>query len=185
MCNDFREFSIFRNIDQLLPKVTGPKRIYYCNMCLYLCLCSLCVTLRLFHVLCTICKYLGLVVTMLFCMAALLTLSTKDLLSHLFTTDATWWYGNLLPKRHRFVKQHQTERNVFMVKEKKFSIFFCKRCIAQRRENLIGTLNGDIRLFLQLSQALGLALPYCSTTIFNFKFWNISPIPKGRLSLQT
>ena len=161
MCNDFREFSIFRNIDRLLPKVTGPKRIYYCNMCLYLSLCSLCVTLGLFHVLCTICKYLGLVVTMLFCMAALLTLSTKDLLSHLFTTDATWWYGNLLPKRHRFVKQYQTEREPYWHSEWGYSTIYT-------------TFS---------SSRAGVA--YCSTTIFNFKFWNISPIPKGGLSLQT
>ena len=48
------------------------------------------------------------------------------------------------------------------------------------RQNLIGTLNGDIQPFLQPSQALGQALLYCSTTIFNFKLWNILPTPEGR-----
>ena len=41
-----------------------------------------------------------------------------------------------------------------MVKEKKFSICSLQEVhIAQKRQNLIGTLNGDIPLFLLLSQA--------------------------------
>ena len=66
-----------------------------------------------------------------------------------------------------------------MVKEI-FFFTFCKRCIAQIRQDLIGILNGDIQLFLQPSQALeqaGVAI-HCSTTIFNFQFRKILPTPK-------
>ena len=53
-----------------------------------------------------------------------------------------------------------------MVKES-FFFTFCKRCIAQMRQNLTGILNGDIQLFLQPSQALGRALLYA---VFNNNF---------------
>ena len=75
-----------------------------------------------------------------------------------------------------------------MVKEKKVLYLLFARgaySVAQMRQNLIGILNGDIQLFLQPSQALGQVLLYCSTTIFNFKFWNILLTPEGGLLSQT
>ena len=51
-------------------------------ICVYV---LLCVIICPFHVLCTICKYQGLVITILNYIAALLTLSSKDFISDLFT----------------------------------------------------------------------------------------------------
>ena len=169
MHNDVREFYIGTSIG-LLPKATEPKRIYYGIVCLYLCLCSSVCYYPSFSCTLKICKYLGLVI-MLNYIAALLTLSTKDFLSHLFTIqpadDMVICSLNV-----RGLSNNTKRRETFLWLKKKSSPFtFCKRCISQMRQNLIGILNGDqIRLFLQPSQALGQALLYCSTTIFNFKF---------------
>ena len=55
--------------------------ICFC-ICVYV---LLCVIICPFHVPCTICKYQGLVITTLNYIAVLLTLSSKDFISHLFT----------------------------------------------------------------------------------------------------
>ena len=141
-------------------------------MFLYLCLCSSVCYYPSFS--CTlynsqISRPLGRV-TMLNYIAALLTLSTKDFLSHLFTLQPDDMV--ICSLNVRGLSNNTKRGKTFLWLKKKSSLFtFCKRCIAQMRQNLIGILNGDqIRLFLQPSQALGQALLYCSTTIFNFKF---------------
>ena len=141
-------------------------------MFLYLCLCSSVCYYPSFS--CTlynsqISRPLGRV-TMLNYIAALLTLSTKDFLSHLFTLEPDDMV--ICSLNVRGLSNNTKRGKTFLWLKKKSSLFtFCKRCIAQMRQNLIGILNGDqIRLFLQPSQALGQALLYCSTTIFNFKF---------------
>ena len=139
-------------------------------MCVCICVyVLLCVIIRPFRVPCTICKYLGLVVTKLNYVTALLILSTKDFLSHLFTMQPDDMV--ICSLNVRGLSNNTRRRETFLWLKKKSSLFtFCERCIAQKRQNLIGILNGDIRLFLQPSQALRQALLYCSTTIFNFKF---------------
>ena len=169
MYNDVREFYIGTYRSGYYQKRRNPKG-FLTVLCLYLCLCSSVCYYPSFSCTLKICKYLGLVI-MLNYIAALLTLSTKDFLSHLFTIqpadDMVICSLNV-----RGLSNNTKRRETFLWLKKKSSLFtFCKRCIAQMRQNLIGILNGDqIRLFLQPSQALGEALLYCSTTIFNFKF---------------
>ena len=68
-----------------------------------------------------------------------------------------------------------------MVKEKKSSLLaLCKRCIAQKRQNLIGTLNGDIPLFLLLSQALKGRRCYDFNNNFHLQILKHSSDPEGR-----
>ena len=109
--------------------------------------------IRPFHVPCTICKYLGLVITILNYIAALLTLSSNDFLSYFFTVQS---YDMVICSLNvRGLSNNTKRRETFLWLKKKSSLFaLCKRCIAQMRQNLIGTLNGDIPLFLLLSQAL-------------------------------
>ena len=78
--------SIYGNFDRAITKSDGTQKDLSPSVCVCICVyVLLCVIIGPFHVPCTICKYLGLVVTMLNYTAALLTLSTKDFLSHLFT----------------------------------------------------------------------------------------------------
>ena len=85
MNNDDRVFYIYELRSGYYQKRRNPKG-FITVICVCICVyVLLCVVIRPFHVPGTICKYLGLVVTMLNYIAALLTLSTKDFLCHLFT----------------------------------------------------------------------------------------------------
>ena len=57
-------------------------------VCIYVYVLLCVIYLSPFHVPCTICKYLGLVITILNYIAALLTLSSKDSLSYFFTVQS-------------------------------------------------------------------------------------------------
>ena len=92
--------------------------------------------------------------------AALLTLSTKDFLSHLVTIQPDDMV--ICSLNVRGLSNNTKRRETFLWLKKKSSPFtFCKRCIAQMRQNLIGILNGDqIRLFFTtfLSSRAGVAI---------------------------
>ena len=153
-------------------------------MCLYMCLCSSVCYYRSFS-----CTLYNLQISRPSSYNAKLHNCSSNTFNKGFPFSplhhATWWYG-ICSLNVRGLSNNTEGRETFLWLKKKSSLFtFCKRCIAQKRQNLIGILNGDIRLFLQPSQALRQALLYCSTTIFNFKFWNILPTPKWGLLLQT
>ena len=102
--------------------------------------------------------------------AALLTLSTKVFLSHLFTMQPDDMV--ICSLNVRGLSNNTKRRETFLwLNKKKFSIYFLQEVHSTKEtEPLIGILNGDIRLFLQPFQALRQALLYCSITIFDFKF---------------
>ena len=167
MHNDVREFYIGTSIG-LLPKATEPKRIYY-GIVFVSVFMFFCVLLSVLFV------YLeNLQISRPSYNAKLHSCSpdtlNKGFLSHLVTIQPDDMA--ICSLNVRGLSNNTKRRETFLWLKKKSSPFtFCKRCIAQMRQNLIGILNGDqIRLFLQPSQALGQALLYCSTTIFNFKF---------------
>ena len=163
MHNDVREFYIGTSIG-LLPKATEPKRIYYGIVSVSVFM-FFCVLLSVLFVYLENLQISRPSYIMLNYIAALLTLSTKDFLSHLVTIQPDDMV--ICSLNVRGLSNNTKRRETFLWLKKKSSPFtFCKRCIAQMRQNLIGILNGDqIRLSLQPSQALGEALLYCSTTI--------------------
>ena len=122
-------------------------------ICVYV---LLCVIICPFHVPCTICKYQGLLITILNYIAALLTLSSKDFISHLLTMHSDDMV--ICSLNVRDLSNNTKRRETFLWLKTKKNLTFCKRCIAPMRQNLIGILNGDIQLFLQPSQALEQAL---------------------------
>ena len=165
--------------------MTEPKRISYCNMCPYLGLCSSVCYCPSFS-----CALYNLQISRPSSYNTKLHSCSPNTLNKGFPFtpfNHVIWYGNLLPKRQRFVKQTKQRETFLWLKKKVLYLLFARGAysVAQMRQNLIGILNGDIQPFLQPSQALGQVLLYCSTTIFNFKFWNILLTPKGGLLLQT
>ena len=91
-------------------------------MCLYLCLrSSVWLIICPFHVPCSICKYLGPVITILNYIAALLTLSSKDFLSYFFTVQSD--YMVICSLNVRALSNNTKRRETFLwLKKKRFSI---------------------------------------------------------------
>ena len=113
--------------------------------------------------------------------AALLTLSTKDFLSHLFTIqpadDMVICSLNV-----RGLSNNTKRRETFLWLKKKSSLFtFCKRCIAQMRQNLIGILNGDqIRLFFTTFSSSRGGVAILFNNYFQFQILKHFADPEGR-----
>ena len=122
MYNDVREFYIQEHQSGYYQRRRNPKgflTVICVRICVYV---LLCVIVHPFHVPCTICKYLGLVVTILNYIAGPLTLSTKDFLSHLFTMQSDVVICSL---NVRGLSNDTKWRETFLwLKKKKCSIYF-------------------------------------------------------------
>ena len=115
--------SIYGNIDRAITESDGTQKdllTSYVSVSVFM---FFYVVIRPFRVPCTICKYLGLVVTMLNYIATILTLSTMAFLSHLFTMqpdDMVICFLNV-----RGLSNHTKRRETFLwLKKKKFSMYF-------------------------------------------------------------
>ena len=135
-------------------------------ICVYV---LLCVIICPFHVPCTICKYQGLVITILNYIAALLTLSSKDFISHLLTMHSDDMVICSLNVRDLSNNTKRRETFLWLKTKKKFN-FLQEVHSTNETEPYWHSEWGYSTIFATFSSSrTGFAMQ-CSTTIFNFQF---------------
>ena len=139
--------------------------ICFC-ICVYV---LLCVIIYPFHVPCTIYKYQGLVITTLNYIAALLTLSSKDFISHLFTMHSDDMVICSLNVRDLSNNTKRRETFLWLKTKKKFN-FLQEVNSTNETEPYWHSEWGYSTIFTTFSSSRAGVAMQCSTTIFNFQF---------------